>query len=569
VEDRSKKTFFYRNEGKAKTLDPQKQFDAYSASAATLIYDSLYMFHYLKRPYEIVPNLAADLPTYSADGRVMSIKLRDDVSFHDNACFQNGKGRGVDANDVLYTLHRLADSNVNDQGSVTLLEGLIEGIDDFIKKSKSGSVNYEESKISGLRAVSKYEIEVRLTKPTTVVFNVLANAITSIVPRECVEFYGLDFGFNPVGSGPFTISYKNRKGDMVLKKNPRYHLKYPDVGAPGDLELGLLKDAGKPLPMVDEVILPVIEESQPAMLKFLRGDLDWVRLDADSFRDMAVKSPEGAFYLKEPYSKKFALFPGVDLAAYWWVFNMKDELVGKNKKLRLAMAHAINRQGFVDDIFNGRGVVLDSMIPSTVTGNAKEVGVSWYPYNPSIARQLLKEAGYPGGKGLPPIKLFYASSPTIQRQYEYIRRNLDEVGIKLELETAPYTSYTKKFAEGGFQFSIGGWGADYLDPENFLMLFTKDALANELMYGGGWTNPEYEELFKKVRQLQNGPERFALIKQMLEIVKADAPYIPQFTSNRIGLNAPWLKNWKRNMADDREAVYIDIDQDLREKGYAP
>lgn len=566
------KTYYYRNEGLAKTMDPQAQFDAYSSAVAALNFDALYMYHYLKRPYELVPNLAAAMPEYSADGKVMTIKLRDDVTFHDDQCFEGGKGRKFVANDVVYTLKRFGDARVNTQGSVTLVEGLIEGFDDFMKLTKSpeaANLKINEVQVSGIQALDDHTVQIRLLKPSPVVFYVLGNHITSIVPRECAEYYGEDFGFHPVGTGPFLISYKNRKGDLVLKKYPRYHLRYPSEGEPGDAEKGLLADAGKQLPLVDEVVLPVIQEAQPAMLKFMRGYLDWVRIDSDSFSNIAEKSADGTFKLKPDYASKYQLYPAEDLAAYWWVFNLKDPVLGKNVKLRKALAHAINRQGYVDDIFNGRGVVIDTVVPSTIAGNAKDTGQTWYPYDVEAARKLLAEAGYPGGKGLPTLKMMYASSPSIQRQYEYLRRSWAEIGVKLELETLPYTAYIKKFAEGGFQVSIAGWGADYLDAENFLMLFTKSALDNELFYGGSWTHPEYEKMIQQIREIPNGPERLAIIKRMTDLIKEDVPVIPTFTYNRIGLNAPWLKNWKRNMGDDREAVYVDIDEAAREKGYAP
>ena len=570
-ETTGKKTFYFRNELSAKTLDPARMYDAASSSAVVLIFDALYAFHYLKRPFELVPNLTTTLPDYGPDGKVMKIELRDDVWFHDNKCFEGGKGRKFKASDVVYTLNRFADSTVNDQGSINLLEGLIEGLDTYITKTKAEGwkADYQMDFISGVHEVDDRHLEIKLTKPTSVVFNVLSNPILSIVPKECVDYYGLDFGFNPVGTGPFTISYKNRKGDMILQKNRKYHLKYPSEGEPGDAEKGLLVDAGKSLPLVDEVVLPVIEEPLPAMLKFKRGDLDWVRVDADSFRSMVVKNADASFTLKPPGDKLYELFPATDLASSWWVFNMKDDVVGRNLLLRKAMAYAIDRQGYVDDVYNGRGQVIDSMIPSSLPGSARSLGLSWYPYDPKEAKKLLAQAGYPEGKGLPTLRLLYVATASIQKQYEYVRRNFAEIGIKLELDTAPYSAFNEKFSKGGFQFSIGGWNADYLDPENFLMLFTKGAIANELMYGGGWSHPQFEAMFKKVVSLSNGPERFEVIKRMTELVKEDVPYIPQFTYYRIGVKAPWLRKWKRNVADDREAVYVDIDQDLRAKGYEP
>jgi oligopeptide transport system substrate-binding protein len=571
AEDAGKKIFYSRAEGKAKTLDPPRQYDAYSNLSVMHIFDSLYMYHYLKRPYEIVPNLATGMPEYSADGKVMTIKLRSDVYFHDDKCFVGGKGRKFVANDVAYTLKRFGDTNVNDAGSLTLLTDIVEGYDDYIKKTTAmagQTILYNDINIPGIQVLDETTIQFKLVKRTPNLFYTLGMAVTAITPKECVDYYGEDFGFHPVGTGPFTISYKNRKGDMVLKKNPRYHLRYPSEGAPGDFEAGLLKDAGKPLPLVDEVVWPVIEEAQPAMLKFFRGSLDWVRIDADSFKSLAQKKADGSFTLKPPYDQKYQLHPGIDLSAYWWVFNMKDPLLGKNLKLRKAMAHAINRQGYVEDIFNGRGVVIDSVIPSSIAGNAEQLGLTFYPYDVAVAKKLLSEAGYPGGKGLPPITFFYAAGSSVQKPYEYIRRNLAEIGIELKLETLPYTAYIKKFSAGAFQFSVGGWNADYLDAENFLMLFTNDALKNELYYGGAWTNPEFEKMIVEIRDLPDGAERRSIIKKMLILINDDVPAIPTFTYNRLNMTAPWVLNWKRNMGNDLESVYVNIDLDRRKKGYA-
>jgi oligopeptide transport system substrate-binding protein len=571
----TKKTYHFRNEGKAKSLDPQKQFDGYSAAAIRLVYDSLYMYHYLKRPYELVPNLAAAMPSYSSDGLVMTIPLRSDVYFQDDVCFPGGKGRRLVAHDVINTIKRFADGRINTQGSVTLIEGLIEGFDEFVALANKASlegkkIDYSKVDISGVREVNETTIEIRLTRSTPVVFYVLANAILAIVPLECADHYGEDFAFHPVGTGPFKMTYRNRKGDYLLKKNLNYHLTYPSDGNPGDESNGMLRDAGKKLPLVDEIVLPVIEESQPAMLKFMRGQLDWVRLDADSFRDLAEKNTQGDFVLKPPHDKNYSIFPAIDLSTYWLIFNMKDPVVGgRNVKLRRAIAHAFNRSGYVDDIFNGRGEVVDSVIPSSIVGNAKDVGATWYPYDLKIAKKLLAEAGYPGGKGLAPITLFYAASPSIQRQYEYLRRNLSEIGVELKLETMPYTAYVTRFAKGGFQFSLGGWNADYLDAENFLMLFTKNALSNELYYGGGWSHPEFEDLLKTIRITKDGPERLGMIRRMLDLIKEDTPVIPIFVYNRVGLQAPWLKNFRRDMGDDREAVYVDIDLEAKARGYEP
>jgi ABC-type transport system substrate-binding protein len=126
---------------KGKSLDPHRQFDAASSEVTALLFDSLFMTHYLKRPYEFVPNLAAAMPEFSADGKLMTIRLRDDVRFQDGDCFPQGRGRPLLARDVVYSFTRFADPFVN-ANSYSLIEGLIVGLDDARKKMEALGENH-------------------------------------------------------------------------------------------------------------------------------------------------------------------------------------------------------------------------------------------------------------------------------------------------------------------------------------------------------------------------------------------------------------------------------------------
>jgi oligopeptide transport system substrate-binding protein len=564
-----KKVFYSRREDTAKTLDPARQFDSPSSDAVRHVFDSLYMYHYLKRPYTIVPNLAAAMPEYTPDGLTMTVRLRQDIFFQDAVCFVGGKGRQFNAKDVQYSLTRFADASLNDVGSFVLVEGVLKGFDEYFdmsKKNPDTNRDHLKDRIEGIEVVDDFTIKFHLKKRSLNLYYLLAMSQSSIVPHECVTYYGEDFGFHPVGTGPFYLSYRNRRGDMILEKNPKYHLVYPSEGEPGDEEKGLLKDAGKRLPLVDQVIMPVMLEPQPAMLKFLRGRYDWIRIDSDSFTNMATKNPDGSFSLQEQYRSTLSLHPGVDLSTYWLAFNMKHKLLGSNVHLRKALAYALDRKRMVADIYNGRGIVAESIVPATIGSNATDLGLAAIPFDLNLAKEELKLAGYPEGKGLPEFTYLYASGPTLQRQFEFIRRCLAEVGVKLKLESMAYTAYTKKLENADYEITMAGWNADYLDAENFLMLFTKSAIDNHLFYSGGWTNNQFEERIVKVRELTDGPERKAIIKDMLLMIRDDMPVIPIFTYNRLNLTAPWLKNWKRNMGDSREAVYIDIDENRRKEG---
>jgi oligopeptide transport system substrate-binding protein len=555
---------------KGKSLDPHRQFDAASSEVVTLLFDSLFMTHYLKRPYEFVPNLAAQMPNFSEDGTLMTIKLREDVRFQDGECFANGQGRALVAHDVIYSLMRFADPFVN-ANSYSLIEGLIVGLDDARKKMQelgSSHFQYSDFSVEGLRATNDHTIVIKLTRATKVPMQVMAKSITSIVPKECIDKYGEDFQFHPLGTGAFRLKYTNRLGDVWLVRNPNYHLRYPSEGAPGDAESGLLKNAGQQLPLVDEVYAPVIEESQPAVLKFLRGYFDWIGLDADAFQRMARKTGEGQFEVKDRYKNDVQLYAAMDSSSFWITFNLKNPTLGSSLKLRKAIALALNRQGFVDDILNGRGVVIDTVVPLTLPSNSQDLGFVWFGRDIREARRLLADAGFPEGKGLPEFRYLASSGGTTQRIFEHHRRSLAEIGVKIILDSMPYSSFLGKLEQGDFDITTSGWGADYPDAENFTSLLTTVARSQGQNYGS-FFNKRYDQLSDLTKITPPGSERTAYFREMAEIVKLEVPIVPLYGMVRVGLYPKaWVHNFKRDLEGDREPIHIDIDVAKQKKGFS-
>jgi ABC-type transport system substrate-binding protein len=551
-------------------MDPHRQFDSPSAEVAVLMFDSLFTTHYLKRPIEFIPNLAAAMPDYSDGGKTMTIRLRDDVKFQDGDCFAGGVGRKFVASDVIYSFTRFSDPFVN-ANSYSLIEGLIVGLDDARKKMEKLGENqykYDDFPVDGLKALDEYTIRVKLTRPTVVPMQVMAKTIMSIVPRECVDKYGVDFQFHPLGTGPFHLKYTNRLGDVWLTKNPQYHLSYPTEGAPGDAEKGLLADAGKRLPFVDEIYAPVIEEPQPAILKFLRGYFDWIGLDSDSFRRLATNLGNERFEIKSEYKDHVELYAVRDTSAFWMVLNLRHPILGKKLALRKAIALTLNRQGFVDDILNGRGIVLDTVVPLSIPANSEDLGFKWYNRDVEEAKRLLIEAGYPDGKGLPAFRYVTSSGGAVQKTFEFHRRALAEIGVKIVLESMPYSSFLKKLEQGDFDFSTSGWGADYPDAENFTSLMTSNARAQGQNYGD-YNNKRYDELSDLTKITPPGPVRNKMFKEMAELIKADVPIIPLFEAIRVGLYPKnWVRNFKRDIESNRDAIHMDIDVARQKEGFS-
>lgn len=555
---------------KGKSLDPHRQFDAESSRIVTLLFDSLFTTHYLKRPIEFVPNIAAAMPVFTDNGKTMTITLRQDVKFQDGECFPGKIGRPLIASDVIYSFTRFADPAIN-SNSYSLVEGLIVELDDARKKMESmGDMKfqYDDFPIEGLKALDDHTVQIKLTRATMVPMQVMAKTVMSIVPRECIDKYGEDFQFHPLGTGPFSLKYTNRLGDVWLKKNPNYHLTYPAEGESGDQEQGLLAAAGQRLPLVEEIYAPVIEESQPAVLKFLRGYFDWIGLDADSFNRLAVKLGEGKFAVKDEYKEHVALYAALDSSSYWITFNMKNPILGKNLLLRKAIALAINRQGYVEEVLNGRGIVLNTIVPTTVASSDKDLNFKWYLRDVDQAKRLMREAGFPDGKGLPEFKYVTSSGGTVQRMFEFHRRTLAEIGVRITMDSMPYSSYLKKIEEGNFDIITSGWGADYPDPENFTSLITTYARTQGQNYGN-WSNKLYDQLSDRTKITPPGAERDQLFREMADLVKSEIPVVPMFGVIRVGLYPKqWVKNFKRDLESDRDPVYMDIDVARQKEGFS-
>ena len=548
-----------------KSLDPPRQFDAVSMEIINNVYDPLLEYHYLKRPYELVPNLLTKLPELAEDKVTYRFTLREGIQFHDDPCFEGGKGRELTADDVLFTLKRFADVNVNVNSYPVLLKGRIKGLDAFRDKTRQQkNLDYTQEVVEGLKQIDRYSFEIVLTEPDSLALMSFASGGLAIVPPEAVAKYGQKLEHHAVGTGPFMLAKNPRRGEIVLKKNPNYHGVYPSKGDPEDESKGLLEDAGQSIPLVDEVRMPLIEEAQPRMLKFLKGEIDLIGFDRDNFVKMAYKDDKG-FHLKDDYAQKFEIDWVQSLSSGYYSINMKDSVLGKNKALRQAIAYALDTPSFIDKMMNGRGSALNTIVPLPIAGSEETIDIKWYPTNLDKAKAKLVEAGYPNGKGLGPITVEYRTSTTLTRQnYEFTRAQLAKVGIQLKGNFQPFSAFLRKVDDGNFQIADSGWQADYPDAENFY----------QLLYGpnqapgpnsSSYQNAEYDKLYGQMRRMSPGPERNQIITQMAALIKEDVPVILRVNPIAVGLHQKWVGNVKRNLMVD-PLKFLNIDEDTKAKG---
>jgi ABC-type transport system substrate-binding protein len=541
-----------------KSLDPPRQFDQASSEIIMNVYDTLLEYHYLARPYRMAPNLLVEMPRKHEDGRSYTFQLRPGIRFHDDPCFEGGVGRELVASDASYSIKRFADANVNNK-SWALLAGYVVGLDEFRDRTRArgASIDYDAHPVAGLREIDEHTFEVEFSRETPLALFPFAMTALSIVPREAVEKYGGDLDANPVGTGPFRMKQYSRRGTMILERNPDYHGRYPSEGAPGDDEMGLLEAAGEPLPFLDEIHMPLIEEPQPAMLKFRKAELDWIGITKDDFPNMAWRDEQGTFHLKDEYGRLYRHYAEPALSAEYFVFNLQDPLIGANKALRQAIAWSVDSQGFIDLLLNGRGLPLATIVPQPIAGSEDEIGADYYHRDVAKAKQKLAEAGYPEGQGLPEIVFEYRAATKDARQgFEYIRNELAAVGIRAKANFSTFSAFLKKTESGNFQIASSGWAADYPDAENFY----------QLLYGPNGTpgpnssmfvNAEYDALYERIRFMQNGPERYALFRRMSEIVKDEVPVLLRYNAIAFGIYQRNLKNLKRHMLVEKPYKYLD------------
>jgi ABC-type transport system substrate-binding protein len=527
---------------KIKGLDPAFSEDIATANEVGRVYESLFQYHYLKRPYVLIPALAEALPIVSADGKTYTIKIKKGVLFQDDPCFKatEGRGRELIADDVVYSLKRLADPTLMSSGW-WLLDGKIEGLNAWRDAaSKTGTADYQQP-VAGLKVLDRYTVQIQLTRRSSQFLYALAMPFTGIVPSEAVEKYQKDFSTHPVGTGPFHLEEYRPSTRLVWTRNPTYRQEtYPSEGAPGDREAGLLNDAGKRLPLVDRLVVEIYSESSPAWLNFLSGKLDVMGIPKENYSQAIAPNKDLSPELK---AKGIRLLTGPQVDVTHVSFNMADPLLGKNKLLRQAISIGYNQEPLTELFYNGRAVIAQGPIPPGLEGYDPNLKNPYRQYSQLRAKELLAKAGYAEGKNLPPLELAIIPDATARQMAEYQETSLGALGIKLKISVYSWPEFISAIKNKKAQIWNLAWKADYPDAENFLQLFYSKNMTpgpNDSNY----SNPEYDRLYEKAMNLPHGPERTALYKQMVKIVVEDCPWI--FGVHRVNttLAQPWLKNFK-------------------------
>lgn len=465
------------------TLDPARIGDIYGRGVAHQLFDGLVAFDQTLR---VVPALARFWRA-SRDGREWTFSLRPGVRFH--------HGPEVTADDVVFSLSRLLDPKVG-SGVADLFLGI------------RGAAAFREGRareVAGLRALDASTVRVTLEEATVPFVSLLAVGQAKVVPRDLVEEFGEAFGTRPVGTGPFRFVRWERGKEIVLAANPDY------FEGPPRLERVVYRIfSGAPL--------------EDVYRAFLLGELEDSPLPVREYRQ-ARADPRFQYVRRSLFTLRM------------YGFNTRVRPLD-DRRVRQALVHAIDREAIVSEIFLGRFVLARGILPPGVPGyDPRRPG---YPHDPERARELLAAAGYPAGRGLPPIAIWSSvRNEAILREHERIARELALVGVRAEFHYLPdWPEFLRGMAEGRFPVFLWAWFADVPDPENFLgKLFHSRSPGNY----GRYANPAVDQLLLRARGEEDPLRRAELYRRAEDLVLEDAPVIPVWHQSYERLFQPYVR----------------------------
>ncbi|MBC7803510.1 MAG: ABC transporter substrate-binding protein [Candidatus Parcubacteria bacterium] len=625
--DRGKNILYSVFADRPKHLDPAQSYASDEAIFTRQVYEPPLQYHYLKRPYELIPLTAAEIPVprlVEKDGATFSvyeIRIRPGIRFQphpgfvaenlslDKAAIEKLKSpyelplgtRELTADDYIYQIKRLAHPELHSPIFGLMAEYIV-GLKDLAprlkKAAKAGQwLDLRQHAIEGVEKIDTHAYRVTLKGRYPQFVYWLAMPFFAPMPWEADRFFqqagmaqkNFTLDWWPVGTGPYMLSQNDPNARMVLERNPNFRGEaYPSEGEAGDAGRGLLADAGKTMPFVDRAVYTREKEGIPLWNKFLQGYYDLSGIGSDSF-DQAVRvSLEGdAALTPDMEAKGIRLDTSIAPTIFYLGANWLDPVVGGNseraRKLRQALAVAVDWEEYLSIFANGRGVPSHSPVAPGIFGyregaeGLNPVTHEWKDGKAQrrpieAAKKLLAEAGYPDGrdaKSGQPLVLYLDTTsrgPGDKAVVDWWRKQFAKLSIQFEPRQTDWNRFQEKLRKGSTQLFIVGWSADYPDPENFMFLLhgPQSRARTQGENASNYANPEFDALFEKMRNMPSGPERQQIIDRMTEIFRHDAPWIGGFHPKNFALFHSWLGNAKANEISDNKLKYLRVEPARRE-----
>jgi oligopeptide transport system substrate-binding protein len=485
--DGNKTVFRYNEAAGITSLDPAYARDQANIWATHQIYNGLVQ---LGDHLEILPCIARSW-TISPDGKIYTFRLRKDVYFHDSPVFPGNKGRRVAASDVLYSFSRIVDPKVASPGS---------WIFNYVDKT-AGKYAFS--------APDDSTFIIFLKQPFPPFLGILTTLYCSVIPHEAIGRSGPDFRKNPVGTGPFMFRMWKEGVKLVLVRNPVY----------------FEQENGKRLPYLDAVAITFLADKQSAFLEFVKGKLDFMSGIDPSYKDELL-TLDGS--LRPGFSGKFRMIAQPYLNTEYLGFLMDPGTASATGnpvtglKVRQAINLSIDRRKMIGYLRNNIGTPgLYGMIPEGMP--SFDSSAVRYDYDPEKARRLLSEAGYPGGRGMPPITL--STTSDYLDICKYLQYKVGEIGIDIRIDISPPAALKEMKAQAKLPFFRASWIADYPDAENYLSLFYGKNFCPQGPNYTHFKSTEFDQLYEQAMNCIVDSVRFSHYRKMEKLIMDQAPVV--------------------------------------------
>ena len=470
-------TFVFGNPGEPVELDPSVLVDTISSRVTTQIFEGL--VKYKGATTEVIPALAEKWQV-SPDGTVWTFTLRRNVKFHD--------GTPLDASAVVWNFdrwrlstHPQHENKIKAGKTFEHFESQFGGFDD-------------KCVIAKVEAVNATTVRFTLRSPLGPFLANLAMYNMGIASPRAVEQAGIEFGKHPVGTGPYKFVEWKVGQEVILEANPEYWDK-----------------AGRP--KIPRLVIRNIKDNSQRLAALKAGEIQ-------GFEGL---NPDDVKVVRADPNLQVILRPTNTTGYVAFNYKVKEF---QDKRVRLAIAHAINKKGLVDALYGGTGMVATQLQPPPLWGYNK--AVKDYEYNPQRARDLLKEAGF--GQGLKevtwedgrkePLQFWYMPVarpyfPNPKEIAEAIAADLAKVGITVQLQTTDWTVYLDKRKNGQMPFYMLGWTGDNGDPDNFVCYFF---CAPGISREGFYANQALADLLLRAQVVTDHSKRAELYREAEQVI---------------------------------------------------
>ncbi len=491
------------------TADPQTMSFSDEITFGLMNYQPLMSFNLDLEP---IPGQAESVEV-SDDGKVYTFKLRPDSKYSD--------GSPLTAENFEFAWKRLADPEL--AGEYQFIGcGLIEGFSEYAvttcpdaegnTKTVTEALELDLETLRegvGVNAIDEQTLEIRLTTATPYFPSIAAMWVGAPVKQENVEV-GPDWWYEPenyIGNGPFKLVEWDHENRAVWERNPNWVL------GPAKLErveMAMITEG--------QVAFEAYKNNELDAVGIAREDLEAIEADPQLQNQIVSLKPRYSFYLG---------------------FNLRRAPFD-NPKVRQAFAYAFDRVAYANDIEGGLALPSYTFIPPGIPGHLE--GEEPYKLDPDKAKQLLTEAGYPNGQGLPEIKLTYNQSSRNQTRFEWMANQIKQnLGIDVALDPVDanaYSELTKDPATTPQMFFLG-WGPDYPDPQNYWSSVFKTGTSQAAEIG--YSNPQFDQLTEQADREADPQKRLDLYKQASDLFIEDSPVVFMYYTQAKVLVKPWVQ----------------------------